>query len=126
MGVQNLESFFLGDLCLNFKYLVLLIKMTVKNEIVQAIFSHELIGKRKDAMDRLCHGLERFQVLESIPKNSTVFEPVFVHMEEQEPFISVFEIDESVLDEQTQNNHIYQKPTQQRNGGFYSFQLVQP
>ena len=100
--------------------------MTVKNEIVQAIFSHELIGKRKDAMDRLCHGLERFQVLESIPKNSTVFEPVFVHMEEQEPFISVLEIDKSALDEQTQNTYNYQKPTPQLiNGRFYFFQLVQ-
>ena len=76
-------------------------------------------------MDHLCHGIERFQVLESIRKNPTVFEPVFVHMEEQEPFISVFEIDESVLDEQTQNNYNYQKLTQQRNGRFYSFQLVQ-
>ena len=99
--------------------------MTVKNEIVQAIFFHELIGKRKHAMDRLCHGLERFRVLESIPKNSTVFEPVFVHMEEQEPFISVFEIDESILDEQTQHIYNYQKPTQQRNGRFYFFQLIQ-
>ena len=125
MGVQNSKCFFLGDLCLNFKYLVRLIKITAKNEIVQEIIFHELIGKRKDAMDHLCLGIERFQVLESIRKNPTVFEPVFVHMEEQEPFISVFEIDESVLDEQTQNNYNYQKLTQQRNGRFYSFQLVQ-
>ena len=77
-------------------------------------------------MDHLCHGIERFQVLESIRKNRTVFEPVFVHMEEQEPFIiSVFEIDESVLDEQTQRIYNYQKPTQQRNGRFYFFQLIQ-
>ena len=46
-------------------------------------------------------------------------------MVEQEPFISVFEIDESVLDEQTQHIYNYQKPTQQRNGWFYFFQLVQ-
>ena len=65
-------------------------------------------------MDHLCHGIERFQVLESIRKNPTVFEPVFVHMGEQEPFISVSEIDESVLDEQTQNIYNYQKPKQQR------------
>ena len=98
--------------------------MTAKNGIVPAIIFHKLIAKRKDA-DHLCRGLERFQVLESIRNNPTVFEPVFVHMEEQEPFISVFEIDESVLDEQTQNNYNYQKLTQQRNGRFYSFQLVQ-
>ena len=67
--------------------------MTTKNEIVQGIIFHELIGKRKAAM-------EQFQVLECIRKNPTVFDPVFVYMEEQEPFISVFEIDESVLDEQ--------------------------
>ena len=46
-------------------------------------------------------------------------------MEEQEPFVSVFEIDESVLDEQTQNIYNYQKPMQQCNGRFYYFQLVQ-
>ena len=103
MGVQNSKCFFLGDLCLNFKYLVVLIKVTTKNGIVPAIIFHKLIAKRKDAMDHLCRGLERFQVLESIRNNPTVFEPVFVHMEEQEPFISVFEIDESVLDEQKQN-----------------------
>ena len=77
--------------------------MTTKNETVQGIIFHELIGKRKAAMDQLCHGLEQFQVLECIRKNPTVFDPVFVYMvymEEQEPFISVFEIDESVLDEQ--------------------------
>ena len=73
-------------------------------------------------MDHLCHGIERFQVLESIRKNPTVFEPVFVHMEEQEPFIGVFELDESVL---TQHIYNYQKPTQQRNGRFYFFQLIQ-
>ena len=61
-------------------------------------------------MDHLCNGLERFQVLESMRKHPTVFEAVFVHMEEQEPFISVFEIDEFVLDEQTQNISNYQKP----------------
>ena len=122
MGVQNSKCFFLGDLCLNFKYLVRLIKITAKNEIVQEIIFHELIGKRKDAMDHLCLGIERFQVLESIRKNPTVFEPVFVHMEEQEPFIGVFELDESVL---TQHIYNYQKPTQQRNGRFYFFQLVQ-
>ena len=77
--------------------------MTTKNEIVQGIIFHELIGKRKAAMDQLRHGLERFQVLECIRKNPTVFEPVFVHMEEQEPYISVFEIHESVLDEQKEN-----------------------
>ena len=125
MGVQNLKCFFLGDFCLNFKYLVRLIKMTAKNEIVQAIIFYEVIGKRKDTMDHLCHGIERFQVLASVRKNPTVFEPVFVHMEEQEPFISVFEIDESILDEQTQHIYNYQKPTQQRNGKFYFFQLVQ-
>ena len=54
-------------------------------------------------MDQLCHGLERFQVLECIRKNPTVSKPVFACMEEQEPFISVFEIDESFLDEQKQN-----------------------
>ena len=54
-------------------------------------------------MDQLCHGLEQFQVLECIWKNPTVFKPVFAYMKEQEPFISVFEIDESVLDEQKQN-----------------------
>ena len=43
------------------------------------------------------------QVLECIRKNPTVFEPVFVYMEEQEPFISVVKIDESVLDEHEQN-----------------------
>ena len=43
-----------------------------------------------------------------------VFEPVFVHMEEQEPLVSIFKIDESVLDEQTQNIYNYQKPKQQR------------
>ena len=122
MGVQNSKCFFLGDLCLNFKYLVRLIKITAKNEIVQEIIFHELIGKRKDAMDHLCLGIERFQVLESIRKNPTVFEPVFVHMEEQEPFIGVFELDESVL---TQHIYNYQKPTQQRNGRFYFFQLIQ-
>ena len=67
-------------------------------------------------MDHLCHGIERFQVLESVRKNPMVFEPVFVHMEEQEPFISVFEIDESVLDEQMQHIYNDQKPKQQRNG----------
>ena len=77
--------------------------MTTKNEIVQGIIFHELIGKRKAPMDQLCHGLERFQVLECIRRNPTVFEPVFVYMEEQEPFTSVFEIDESILDEQKQN-----------------------
>ena len=77
--------------------------MTTKNEIVQAIIFHELIGKRKDAIDHLCRGLERFQVLKCILKNPTVFEPVFMYMEEQESIISVFEIDESVLDEQKQN-----------------------
>ena len=122
MGVQNSKCFFLGDLCLNFKYLVRLIKITAKNEIVQEIIFHELIGKRKDAMDHLCLGIERFQVLESIRKNPTVFELVFVHMEEQEPFIGVFELDESVL---TQHIYNYQKPTQQRNGRFYFFQLIQ-
>ena len=122
MGVQNSKCFFLGDLCLNFKYLVRLIKITAKNEIVQEIIFHELIGKRKDAMDHLCHGIERFQVLASVRKNPTVFEPVFVHMEEQEPFIGVFELDESVL---TQHIYNYQKPTQQRNGRFYFFQLIQ-
>ena len=122
MGVQNSKCFFLGDLCLNFKYLVRPIKITAKNEIVQEIIFHELIGKRKDAMDHLCLGIERFQVLESIRKNPTVFEPVFVHMEEQEPFIGVFELDESVL---TQHIYNYQKPTQQRNGRFYFFQLIQ-
>ena len=71
----------------------------MKNEIVQAIIFHELIGKRKDAMDHLCRGLERFPVLECILKNPTVFEPVFVYTEEQESIISVFEIDESALDE---------------------------
>ena len=79
--------------------------MTTKNEIVQAIIFHELIGKRKDAIDHLCRGLERFQVLKCILKNPTVFEPVFMYMEEQESIISVFEIDESILDEQKQ--HIY-------------------
>ena len=54
-------------------------------------------------MNHLCRGLERFQVLKCILKNPTVFEPVFVYMEEQESIISVFEIDESVLDEQKQN-----------------------
>ena len=77
--------------------------MTTKNDIVQAIIFHELIGKRKDAMDHLCRGLERFQVLGCILKNPTVFGAVFVHMEEQESIIIVFEIDESVLDEQKQN-----------------------
>ena len=70
---------------------------------MQEIIFHELIGKRKAAMDQLCHALERFQVLDCIRKNPTVFEPVFAYMEEQEPFISVFEIDESFLDEQKQN-----------------------
>ena len=70
---------------------------------MQAIIFHELIGKRKDAIDHLCRGLERFQVLKCILKNPTVFEPVFVYMEEQESIISVFEIDESILDEQKQN-----------------------
>ena len=59
---------------------------------MQAIIFHELIGKRKDAIDHLCRGLE-----------PTVFEPVFMYMEEQESIISVFEIDESILDEQKQN-----------------------
>ena len=77
--------------------------MTTKNEIVQAIIFHELIDKRKDAMDHLYRGLERFQVLGCILKNPTVFEAVFVHMEEQKSIVSVFEIDESVLDEQKQN-----------------------
>ena len=54
-------------------------------------------------MDQLCHGLEWFQVLECIRKNPTVFQPVFVHIEVQESFISVLEIDESVVDEQKQN-----------------------
>ena len=72
---------------------------------MQEIIFHELIGKRKAAMDQLCHGLERFQVLEFIRKNPMVFEPVFVYMEEQEPFISVLEIDESILDEQKQNTY---------------------
>ena len=54
-------------------------------------------------MDQLCHGLERFQVLKCIQKNPSVFEPAFVYMEEQELFISVFEIDESVVNEQKQN-----------------------
>ena len=53
----------------------------------------------KTAIDHLCHGLEPFQVVECILKNPTVFEPIFVYMEEQEPFISVFEINESVVDE---------------------------
>ena len=79
--------------------------MTTKNEIVQGIIFHELIGKRKAATDQLCHRLEQFQVLECIRKNPTVFEPVFVYVEEQEPFISVFEIHESVLDEQKQNTY---------------------
>ena len=70
---------------------------------MQAIIFHELIGKRKDAIDHLCRGLERFQVLKCILKNPTVFEPVFMYMEEQESIISVFEIDESILDEQKQN-----------------------
>ena len=35
----------------SYKYLVLLFKMTTRNEIVQAIIFHELIGKRKAAMD---------------------------------------------------------------------------
>ena len=78
--------------------------MTMKNEIVQAIIFHELIDKRKDAMYHLCRGLERFPVLECILKNPTVFEPVFVYMEEQESIISVFEIDESALDEKKQQN----------------------
>ena len=73
---------------------------------MQAIIFHELIGKRKDAIDHLCRGLERFQVLKCILKNPTVFEPVFMYMEEQESIISVFEIDESILDEQKQ--HIYE------------------
>ena len=90
--------------------------MTAKNEIVQAIIFYEVIGKRKDTMDHLCHGIERFQALESIRQNQTVLEPVFVYMEEQEPFISVFEIDESVLDEQMQHIYNDQKPKQQRNG----------
>ena len=77
--------------------------MTTKNEIVQAVIAHELIGKRKAAMNQLCHGLERIQAVECIRKNPTVFEPVFVYMEEQEPFISVVKIDESVLDEHEQN-----------------------
>ena len=76
--------------------------MTTKNEIVQGIIFHELIDKRKAPMDQLCHGLERFQVLKCIRRNPKVFEPVFVYMEEQEPFINVFEIDESVRDEQKQ------------------------
>ena len=67
---------------------------------MQAIIFHELIGKRKAAMDQLCHGLEQFQVLECIQKNPTVFDPVFAYTEEQEPFISVFEIDEFVVDQQ--------------------------
>ena len=54
-------------------------------------------------MDQLCHGLERSQILECIRKNPTVFEPVFEYMEEQEPFISVFEINESIADEPKQN-----------------------
>ena len=77
--------------------------MKTKNEIVQGIIFHELISKRKAAIDQLCHGLERFQVLECIRKNPTIFEPVFVYMEEQEPFTSVSEIDESVLNEEKQN-----------------------
>ena len=36
-------------------------------------------------------------------EKSTVFEPVFEYMEEQEPFISVFEINESIADEPKQN-----------------------
>ena len=82
---------------------VLLIKMTTKNDIMQTIIFHEPLSKRKAAMDQFCHGLERTQVLECLRKNPTVFEPFFVFMEEQEPFISVFEIDESVLVEQKQN-----------------------
>ena len=70
---------------------------------MQAIIFHELIRKRKDAIDHLCRGLERFQVLKCILKNPTVFEPVFMYMEGQESIISVFEIDESILDEQKQN-----------------------
>ena len=70
---------------------------------MQAIIFHELIGKRKDAIDHLCRGLERFQVLKCILKNPTVFEPVFMYMEEQESIISVSEIAESILDEQKQN-----------------------
>ena len=66
---------------------------------MQAIIFHELIGKRKAAMDLLCHGLKRFQALECIRKNPTDFDPVFVYIEEQEPFIAIFEIDESVVDE---------------------------
>ena len=58
-------------------------------------------------MDQLCHGLERFQVLECIRKNPTVFEPGFVYIEEREPFISVFEIDKFVFDEQKQNIYEY-------------------
>ena len=54
-------------------------------------------------MDQLCHGLERSQILECIRKNPMVFEPVFEYMEEQEPFISVFEINESIADEPKQN-----------------------
>ena len=78
----------------------------MKNEIVQAIIFHELIDKRKDAMDHLCRGLERFPVLECILKNPTVFEPVFVYMEEQESIISVFELDESALDEKNKTKYL--------------------
>ena len=66
--------------------------MTTKNDILQVIIFHELIGKIKAAMDQLCQGLERSQILERIRKNPTVFEQVFEYMEEQEPLISVFEI----------------------------------
>ena len=57
-------------------------------------------------MDHLCRGLERFPVLECILKNPTVFEPVFVYMEEQESIISVFEIDESALDEKNKTKYL--------------------
>ena len=73
--------------------------MTKKNEIMQPITFHELIRKRKATMDQFCHGLERSQVLECIRKNPTVFKQVFVYMEEQEPFIGVFEIDKSIANE---------------------------
>ena len=64
--------------------------MTTKNEIVQGIVFHELIGKRKAAMDQFWNGLERFQFLECIPKNLTVFEPVFVYMEEKKNKVLLF------------------------------------
>ena len=57
--------------------------------------------------DKLSHRLQRFQVQECIRKNPMVFEPIFVYMEEQGPFISVFEIDQSCADKQKQNIYEY-------------------